>query len=176
MQKPMKLTEKQQKAALGLSKQLGRLALLRRAKAALQRRLARLDRQIAAIEAEITASAAIRPEHLELLLSQYSGATADSAIRLGSQEKAKQRHTPEEKRAFLLECLRRHQRLHPADQAVRLEWIRKDFEERFTLRPISNTTIYFTGIIEKAWYAPRTNTRNRAIDLKKAIRGLSVSP
>jgi len=176
MPKTIKPTEKQQGAALGLSKQLGRLALLRRAKAALQRRLARLDRQIAAIEAEITASAAIRPEHLELLLSQYSGATADSAIRLGSQGKAKQRHTPEEKRAFLLECLRRHQRLHPADQTVRLEWIRKDFEERFTLRPISNTTIYFTRIIEKTWYAPRTNTRNRAIDLKKAMRGLSLSP
>ncbi|NDE17092.1 hypothetical protein EBZ80_19400, partial [bacterium] len=70
MQKPTKLTEKQQKAALGLSKQLGRLALLRRAKTAFQRRLARLDRQIAALEAEITASAAIRPEHLELLLCQ----------------------------------------------------------------------------------------------------------
>lgn len=175
MPNPTKLTEKQLKAALGLSKQIGRLALLHRARAVIQKRLAKLGRQIAVLEGEISASAAIRPEQMELLLSQYSGGQSDTAVRLGSREKAKQRHTPEEKRGFLLDCLRRYQRLHPADQAVRLEWLRKEFEERFTLRPISNTTIYFAGILEKPWYLTRTNTRNRAIDLKKAMKGLTAS-
>lgn len=174
MSKTQKLTQKQLDAALGLSRQVGKLALLNKAKAAIQRRVARLDRQIVALEAEIMESAAIRPEQLETLLSQHSGASVDAAVRLRKSEQAKQRHTPSEKRAFLLECLRRHQKLHPADQAVRLEWLRREFEERFTLRPISNTTIYFASIIEKAWYLPTTNTRNRAIDLKKAVRGLST--
>lgn len=173
MPNPTKLTEKQLKAALGLSRQIERLALLHRARSVIQRRLATLDRQISALEGQFSASAAIRPEQMKLLLSQHSGSQSDT-VRLAGRERAKQRHTPAEKQAFLLECLRRHQRLHPADQAVRLEWLRKEFEERFTLRPISNTTIYFTGIIEKSWYVPRTNTRNRAIDLKKAMRGLSA--
>ena len=148
MQKPQKLTGKQVEAAIGLSRRVGRLALLHKAKAAMQRRLARLERQIAALEVAISSSAAIRPEQLNLLLSQYSGGQMDSATGLSRQEKAKQRHTPDEKRSFLLECLRRHQKLHPSDQTVRLEWMRKEFEERFTLRPITNTTLYFAGIIK----------------------------
>jgi hypothetical protein len=174
MQKAQKLTQKQLDAALVLSRQVGKLAVLHKAKAAIQRRVARLERQIVALEAEIMASAAIRREQLETLLSQHSGASVDAAVRLGNPEQAKQRHKPSEKQAFLLECLRRHQKLHPADEAVRLEWLRREFEERFTLRPISNTTIYFASIIEKSWYLPTTNTRNRAIDLKKASRGLST--
>ena len=173
MKKPAKLTEKQLKTALNLQPQISRLAFLNRAKAVVQKRQERIDKQIAALEAEILASAAVRPEQMRLLLSQYKGASVDVAF--GGDENAKQRHSPKEKRAFLLECLRRHQRFHPADQAVRLEWIRKEFVERFTHRPISNTTIYFAGIIEKSWYLPRTNTRNRAIDLKRAMRGLSTT-
>lgn len=172
MLKPAKLTEKQLKTALSLQSQIGKLASLKRKKAVLQRRKEGVEKQIAALEAEILASAAIRPEQMGLLLSQCKGANVGVAF--GGQRDAKQRHSPEEKRVFLLECLRRHQRLHPSDQAVRLEWIRREFVDRFTHRPISNTTIYFTGIIEKSWYLPRTNTRNRAIDLKKAMRGLST--
>jgi len=172
MPKPTKLTAKQQTAALALPTQVTRLAALHRARAVIQRRQARLDKQIAALEAEISASAAIRPEQITSLISQHMSSPIN-AVR-GSHEGGKQRHSPAEKRAFLLECLRRHQRLHPADQTVRLEWIRREFVERFTLREISNTTIYFTGIIEKNWYSPHTNTRNRALDLRKALRGLSV--
>lgn len=172
MPKPTKLTEKHLKTALGLQSQVARLAALKRAKAVVQRRQQRIDKQIAALEAEIRASAAIDPKQMSSLISQCKGANVEVA--LGGQEDAKQRHSPKEKRAFLLECLRRHQKLHPADQAVRLEWIRREFVERFTHRPISNTTIYFTGIIDKSWYLPRTNTRNRAIDLKRAMRGLST--
>jgi hypothetical protein len=172
MAEPAKLTEKQLKTALSLQSQIGKLASLKRKKAVLQRRKEGVEKQIAALEAEILASAAIRPEQMDLLLSQCKGANVGVAF--GGQKDAKQRHSPKEKRAFLLECLRRHQRLHPSDQAVRLEWIRREFVDRFTHRPISNTTIYFTGIIEKSWYLPRTNTRNRAIDLKKSMRGLST--
>jgi len=174
MDKPSKLTQKQLEAAVGLSRQIGRLALLRKARVTMQRRVARIDRQIGALESEISSLTAIRPEQMEVLVSQYSGGSVDGVAQLGRQEKAKQRHTPREKQAFLLECLRRHQKLHPADQAVRLEWLRREFEERFTLRPISNTTIYFASIIDKSWYSPKTNTRNRALDLKKAMRGLST--
>ena len=170
MKKPAKLTEEQLKTALNLQSQIGRLASLNRAKAIVQRRQERLHKQIAGLEAEILASAAIRPEQMSLLLTQYKGGNVDVDLR--GQEDAKRRHSPKEKRGFLLECLRRHQKLHPADQTIRLEWIRKEFVERFTHRPISNTTIYFNGIIEKSWYLPRTNTRNRASDLKKAMRGL----
>ncbi len=169
------MSAKQQKAALGLSQQIGRLALLHRAKVVIQRRLARLDRQAAALEAEIAGSAAIRPEQLALLLSRYGVGDTDAAGRARGRDKSKLRHKPDEKRAFLLDCLRRHQKLHAADKTVRLEWIRKEFEERFTRRPISNTTIYFAAIIDKAWYVARTNTRNRAIDLTKALRGLTGS-
>jgi len=172
MPKPTKLTEKHLKTALGLQSQIGRLAALNRAKAVVQKRKEIIDKQITALEAEILASAAISPKQMSSLFLQYKGANVEVA--LGGHEDAKQRHSPKEKRAFLLECLRRHQKLHPADQAVRLEWIRREFVERFTHRPISNTTIYFTGIIDKSWYLPRSNTRNRAIDLKRAMRGLST--
>jgi hypothetical protein len=174
MPKPSRLTEKQVETAIGLSRTVGRLALLHKAKVAIQRRLTRLERQIAALETAISTTASIQPEQLNSLLSQYSGGQMDAAAALSRQEKAKQRHTPDEKRAFLLESLRRHQKLHPSDQTVRLEWIRKEFEERFTLRPITNTTIYFAGIIKKTWYSPRTNTRNRSIEMQKAMQGLSV--
>ena len=173
MQKPQKLTEKQVKAAIGLSRQIGRLSLLHKAKAAMQQRMTRLERQIAALEVAISSSAVIRPEQLNVLLSQYSEGQ-DSVSGLSRQEKAKQRHTPDEKRLFLLECLHRHQKIHPSDQTVRLEWIRKEFEGRFALRPITNTTLYFAGIIKKSWYSPRTNTRNRSIELQKAMQGLTM--
>lgn len=84
------------------------------------------------------------------------------------------RHTPAVKRAFLLDAIRRYQRLHPSDLQIRLDWLKREFEERLANRPISNTTIYFAGVIDQDWCCADTHTRNRSVEIAKALAGLSA--